>query len=320
MSKITRWGHLIPEEAFKPPQGKWSSAYEKSAHATMITDLREQLHNQFQKEYEENQYTDFAEQINQGTREEIRNLFLEFKRNLEVEQKNRHFSTRTEQQIDMLFLMFNDFLHGKSELERVQNRLAILKESAVDTLDPTQRIQMRDLINECREHLQTTEPLKQKILCMLKSVLQLRNKEIAEENNLKNSVVFYLQFVESAQKAYIETVMNQRLKDLSYERRINILSLFINKLVKISPSIKMAEIGRLLDIADHYLQQQDADSALATIHQVLKYHQKDPQIYTRLALCYELKGNQAKQIEAYQKVLEFEPDDFKTILTLAQIL
>ena len=318
MTEQTRREHLIIDHKEEIPGKVSGTSLDGLSRAEIMIKLRQQIREQFRQECLENKTQEFEEKILHGNSDAIRNLYLEFKRNLELEQKTRKCSARTTLREEMLFLQFEDFLGEKSQWERIQNKLSLLKESIEETLTSPQRVQMRNLINEYREHMQNAESLRQQVLLSMKSVIPSRNQEIAEENNLKNSIGFYLQYVDPTQKAYIETIMNQRLKDLSYEKRTNLLSRFINKLVRISPSIKIAEIDRLMDMADHYLQQNEINSAVDVLEQALLYNPNDVQIYYKLGICYERNGNENKQIEIFHRVLERDPDDYHTTLALAQ--
>ncbi len=286
------------------------------AHQDLLEKVRPPL---VQKQQQE-AVLEFKNVVATGDFTPIYNRWLELKRMLHIDLKTRRLSSEA-QKCAHTFLKFGEhMLQSKKNLDQLQSKLKEYQsEEKRKNLEPDELIEVRNLITKLRQHLRHYPTVRDKTLDVFDQLFRLRNRDLTEEASLKQSAEKYLQYVEGPQRAHLEIQMQQKMKDMPFEKRIEALKSFIETLMQVSPSLIRAEVGRRIELATDFFINQHYDEAIQELEQARTYLPDLEEIYSLLAKCWGQKGNREKEKENLQKALEIHPTDVKTLLALAEI-
>lgn len=267
----------------------------------------------------DNSSAHFQQTLNEGTLDEIRNESLELRRVLDVDTKMKRLSSKTANHGVAFLKIIQPLLEGKKQIDRLQNELKQYRSGDKrDNLTPQETMALRTLVVQLRQTLQNYNLLRDQALKLYLKYSQGRRKDMGEEAALRHSTEFYLQFVDAPQRARIEIQIKEKMGEMSLERRIEALKVFIQTLVQISPSVRDAEAGRCLEMARHFRNENHIDDAVGELKKALETLES-AEIYNELAECWKVKGDRSQEAEALQKAIQCQPDEIEAYLRLAQL-
>ncbi len=287
--------------------------------STHRSEFVQSIRSLFQKLKAENPSDHLKRILDEGTWDEIKNEALEIRRNMEIDGKLKRISSQTINRGITFFNIIQSLLDQKKVVDRLQNDLKRYQKSDQrESLHPEEATALRSLIIQLRQSLQIYHPLREQAFALFYRYSQNRQKEMGEEAALRLSMDFYLQFLDTPQRAKIEIQIKEKMEDMPLERRIDALKVFIQTLVQFSPSIREAERERCIEMARHLQEEHDFDDAIQELQKALEYAEC-PRVYLLLADCWKDKGNRAEEIMALQKILDFQPDSIEALTRLARI-
>lgn len=297
-------------------RGKQAKELRQTSHRFELT---QHLRSIFVKVKEENTDEKFRKALASGDWNEIRNESVALKRMLDLDAKLKRLSSNTLQHGYEFLESIQPYLEAKKKAEQLQKDLKQYQKAAPsDNLPPREQLIVRDLVIALRMKLHEQDSFLETALQSLQRFSEDRCKDIGQEASLQHSCEFYLQCVDSPQRARIETQMKGKMENMPFERRIEALQIFIQTLVKISPSVRHAEVGRCIETAQHFLNEHHVGDAVQELQKALEYGQ-NVEIYLKLADCWKLQGNRKEEINALKHVIAGESGSIEPMLRLARI-
>ncbi|HOJ62362.1 MAG TPA: tetratricopeptide repeat protein [bacterium] len=246
-----------------------------------------------------------------GKARDLQNELLKIRRRLDIDCKMKRLSQETMAHGAAFLEQAELFLAGQIRLERLRRelepRLEVKDRSPQsENLTGKPRAAMQNQVLQLRNLIQAMQRLRSQILNLFTQFNRERNKDLGVEATLRHSAENYLQFLDTAQRARIEILMQKKIADLSFEQRVEALRRFIARLVQISPAIRRAEFGRHLEMARHYLAQDQTDYAITELQNALTLGETAG-LYLELRKCWARKGDTANEIEALRKAAACQP-------------
>lgn len=282
-------------------------------------ELIQSIRSIFKKVQEENPILHFEKVLGEGTLDEMRNMVLDIKRFLDIDGKMKRLSALTVVSGNNFLKVTIPLLETKKQLDRLQNELKQYRSAEKrDNLSPQEKTELRKLVMQMRQTVQNYNLIGSQTIKLFSIYTQNRRKDMGEEAALRHSTVYYLQFVDAPQRARIEIQMKEKMGDMPQERRIEALKLFIQMLVQISPSVRDAEVGRCIEMAHLFLEENHVDDALRELEKALEY-EESAEVYLELAACWKMKNDRNKEETYLKKAIHCDPDELEPYIRMAQL-
>jgi len=243
---------------------------------------------------------------------------LSIQRSYKIDQKMLRVSANT-MNIGRYFLTLSEpMLEGKTVVIQFQNEMSKYRNKRRPETDSTnQEIVPKKKIMFLRHALQHYHLLRNQAIKLYTTYTQKRIRDFGEEQTLQEAIRFYLKFVDSQQRGKLETRIKEKTGGMPFENRIDSFKLFIETLMLVSPSIKRAEVDRMIVIARHFLSLQQTDAAIGELEKANQYLNQ-PEIHLVLADCWDQKNDPHQVIESLQKALDSDSSRNDISLRLAQ--
>lgn len=300
------------KETRKSPQ---LESRQPSQNAEMIQSVRQA----FKKALEEDPIPHFIAILKEGTLDELRNELLDIKRVLDIDGKMKRLSLKTIAAGNAFLKAAAPLLDSKKQVDRQKNEL-----KQIQTLDkknallPEEKDDLRRTALQLRDVLQIHESLCGQALNFYSQYIHDRFKDLGEEAALRHSTEYYLQYVDSPQRARIEIQMREKMEGMPQERRIEALKLFIQMLVQISPSVRTAEVGRSIEMARLFREENHVDDALRELEKASEYNECT-ELFLEMAVCWKIKKERLQENASLRKAIKCDPNSIEPYLRLAQL-
>ncbi|HXK96033.1 MAG TPA: hypothetical protein PKV38_20365, partial [bacterium] len=167
-----------------------------------------------------------------GKARDLQNELLKIRRRLDIDCKMKRLSQETMAHGAAFLEQAELFLAGQIRLERLRRelepRLEVKDRSPQsENLTGKPRAAMQNQVLQLRNLIQAMQRLRSQILNLFTQFNRERNKDLGVEATLRHSAENYLQFLDTAQRARIEILMQKKIADLSFEQRVEALRRFI---------------------------------------------------------------------------------------------
>ncbi|MFB3786950.1 MAG: tetratricopeptide repeat protein [bacterium] len=268
----------------------------------------------------ENPTDRFLSLMAHGGARDLQNELLNLRRQLDVDRKMKRLSSATMAWSTVFLEQADAFLAAQNQAERLRRELEPYRDSPSRArLSEEQRKLLHRQAEQLRALLPSVNQLREKTLRFFTSYIHARNKDLGEEATLLHSYEKYLQFLDAPQRARLETHITEKISQFTFEERIAALQRFITALVQVSPSVREAEIARHLEMARHFLAQDQAEYAIAELQKALPLGESAV-LYLELRNGWARLGDAANEIEALRKAAACDPARLDTSLELGRRL
>ncbi|MBD3266622.1 tetratricopeptide repeat protein [bacterium] len=297
------------------------SLREEVTYVQSQQEIRHRVRKCIQAEAGEDLAQRYGEVVESGSAEQIANAFLVFKREWVLAQKTKKLSKTTLEQGRQALAKADELVKAKKTFENLHNQVIEFQaEKTQKELLPEDQIAVRKTILQYRHSIQFQQKCKKDLLAMLTAFSKQRNLEVAEEQSLMNSADYYLQFVEPAQRARLEVIIENKLESMSYERRIGAMHRFTETLLQTSPSILKAEVERLMELARYFRETGEPETAIDYLTRAARHEAEDARIYDQFGRCYQDLGDTRNCLRSYSHAAKLDPNNAEIQIAIAEVL
>ncbi len=271
-----------------------------------------------ENEEETNPYSEFARIIRDGVAEEVRNLMLTVKRELDQHRKAGRFSKNVEK-------MRQQFIH---HLERFTEKKEVLEklERAIDILRNQEEDDNRSNHNKLYQAIEKARKIRDELVESAETLLKSReriDRQMKEdrrvEKGLHDALQRCLNHLSQTERGKME-VKIRKLQTYPIDARQKALSSLIEQLAEKVPAIRIEEIQRLYEKAKEEFNKKNFHETLQILNQLFKFDRKHLLAHRLRVRVFQLLNNKIASICELKVIVEFEDAEGYDFYTLAEAL
>ncbi len=243
--------------------------------------------------------------IRDGLAEDIENLVVEIRRDVQISHKQKRLSTRAAQFVDDLLKLGSVFANRKRKLEEVEKKLGMLRRMANQGIPlPTSASAFEMLSQGCIELKQQIAELTQAMSQRFTDYSQTIHADRLRELSLRETFEECLEHLEGTERGKTEVNVRQQLRDLEYDQRVKALKVVVDKLVTSIPPMRTRLIDRNVEDAKTCLLNGDPVRAMELLDEARHYDPANIDIMRVEAACYGTQNNWFKASAIYKQVVD----------------
>jgi tetratricopeptide (TPR) repeat protein len=284
----------------------------KSQIRTINNEFKEDLDHRMER---------FRRIIRDGVAEDIRNLLIDTKRELDQHRKLRRYSKGSTELAHEFNLLVTAYFQKHDLLKKIETIIESLRMEIIQSGN-NPAIQ-----SKIKQPVQNAEKLKNDLLKTTQRLLDLREKiefqvqkDKHTEENLLNTLKQCLQYLSSTERGKIEVTALQKIERLNIEDRIRFLSQLIEQLAQSVPGIRRNECERIFDLAKTKFRQKNYAEALLTLDQLFKFDKQHLLGHRLRAEIYKTMGNQFAYTCELRMITEMETAEGHDFFALAELM
>ncbi len=270
---------------------------------------------------ETGRYEEFARLIRDGVADEVRNVVLEIRREMEQHRKLGRLTKISNDLVDELDNFFDVFLKKKELLQKLENALSSIRDNLRKEPDN------RNLQHKCNTALENARKVREDVIAAADKVLSYREridnqikKDRDLENDLEDTLERCLKHVSTNERRRIEGYVRRHSEKATIDQRIKLLSKLVEQLAQSVPAIRQEEIQHLYYLARSEFQKKNFNESLNVLNKLFKFDRKHLFSHRLRARIFQLLGNKVAWLCELRMITELDSAEAMDFHALGEAL
>jgi len=242
-------------------------------------------------------FTEFARIIRDGVADEVRNVMLEVRREMDQHRKMGRLTKTSLELVDEMEVCFEDFIKKKDLLAKYESALDLMKpKMKEEEVDRSLKTRHQDALDKARNLREELIQRGEQLLKYYERIEAQIRQDRDMEKNLHAALEKCLTHLSGIERGKIEALVRQKSTNVTVEAHIKLLSKLIEQLANSIPAVRQEEIQRLYQQARLDFQRKNYNETLQTLNDLFKFDRKHILAHRLRARFFQVLNNKVADL------------------------
>ncbi|MEW6238171.1 MAG: tetratricopeptide repeat protein [Candidatus Omnitrophota bacterium] len=266
-------------------------------------------------------FTEFARIIRDGVADEVRNVMLEVRREMDHHRKMGRLSKSSLELVAEMDVCFEEFQQKKELLAKYESALDLMKPNMKDAeSDRLLKTRHQDALDKARNLREELIQRGDRLLKFYERIDKQIHQDREMERNLHAALEKCLTHLSGVERGKIEALVRQKSTNVTVEAHIKLLSKLIEQLANTIPAVRQEEIQRLYQQARLEFQRKNYNETLQTLNDLFKFDRKHILAHRLRSRVFQVLNNKVAHLCELRNIAAFDNAEAADYAALGDVL